>query len=144
VRLKRFLEKRGADGGPQEHIAALSALWVGLLYDKDALNAALDLTKDWSFEQVAAMRNAVPAQGFATPFGKGKVADIAAQAVEIAVQGLKNRKQTDENGRDESIYLEPLEAIVKSGKPLAETMLSQFNSDWNKSVEPVFEAYAYK
>ncbi len=144
VRLKRFLEMRGADGGPLEHIAALSAFWVGLLYDKDALNAALDLTKDWRFEQVAHMRNAVPAQGFNTPFGKGKVADIAAQAVEIAVQGLKNRKQTDENGRDESIYLEPLEAIVKSGKPLAETMLSQFNSDWNKSVEPVFDAYAYK
>lgn len=144
VRLKRFLEMRGADGGPLAQIAALSAFWVGLLYDKDALNAALDLTKDWSFEQVTAMRNTVPKLGFNTTFGKGTVADIAKQVVEIAAQGLKNRKYYDAQGRDESIHLETLEDILKSGKPLAETMLQRFNSEWNKSVEPVFSEYAYK
>ncbi len=144
VRLKRFLEMRGADGGPLEHIAALAAFWVGLLYDQEALNAALDLTKDWTFEQVRDMRNAIPAGGLNTPFGKGKVADIARQAVEIAATGLKNRALTDAQGHDESLYLEPLNAILASGKPLAEQMLAHFHSDWNSSVEPVFAAYAYK
>lgn len=144
VRLKRFLEMRGADGGPLAHIPALSAFWVGLLYDKEALAAALDLTRDWNFTEVAQMRNEVPSGGLATGFGKGTIAEIAKQAVEIAALGLKNRNHTDNNGRDERMYLEPLEAILRSGKPLAQTMLDAFNSDWNETVEPVFSEYSYK
>lgn len=143
VRLKRFLEMRGADGGPLAHIAALPAFWAGLLYDKDALNAALDLTKDWTFEQVRDMRNGVPAGGLNTPFGKGKLADIARLAVEISARGLKNRALADAHGRDESIYLEPLQAVLATGKTLSTQMLAHFNSDWGGSVEPVFQAYAY-
>ncbi|WOC15514.1 glutamate--cysteine ligase [Pseudochrobactrum sp. MP213Fo] len=144
VRLKRFLEMRGADGGPLEHIAGLSAFWVGLLYDEEALNAALDLTKDWSFEAVAEMRNSVPKLGFKTPLGHGTVADIARQAVSIAQLGLKNRKQHNEKGQDETIHLAALEDILTSGQPLAETMLQRFNAEWNNSIDPVFQEYSYK
>src|SRR6185312_11059760 len=103
VRLKQFLEMRGADMGDRDHVLALPALWVGLLYDAGALDAAWQLVRDWTADERQTLRNEVPRTAIHTPFRKGDVADIAKQVVELAKAGLKARGQGEEQ------YLAPLE-----------------------------------
>lgn len=143
VRLKRFLEMRGADGGPWRRVCALPAYWVGLLYDAEALDAAEQLTRDWQFDEVQALRNAVPAYGLHAPFRNSTAREIARETLEIARLGLKNRKRLNKEGFDETHYLAPLEEIVARGTTDAEKMLSQYCSVWGCSIEPVFLEYAY-
>ncbi|WP_139412879.1 glutamate--cysteine ligase [Bartonella mastomydis] len=143
VRLKRFLEMRGADCGSWKRICALSAFWVGLLYDREALNDAEALTKDWCFEEVLDMRQRVPKEGFKTPFRQTILLELARQAIAIARKGLKNRKQYDANGFDETNFLNPLEEVVATGQTDAEKLLSHYSSIWNESVEPIFLECAY-
>ncbi|PRD41833.1 glutamate--cysteine ligase [Phyllobacterium phragmitis] len=143
VRLKRFLEMRGADGGPWRRICALPAYWVGLLYDAEALNAAEDLTRDWQYEEVQELRDAVPAQGLNAIFRNRAVRDIARETLEISHLGLKNRNRLNSDGFDETHYLAPLEEIVARGTTDAEKMLSQYHSVWGSSIEPIFLEYAY-
>ncbi|TCV76201.1 glutamate--cysteine ligase [Neorhizobium sp. S3-V5DH] len=143
VRLKRFLEMRGADGGPWRRICALPAFWVGLLYDDTALANAEALTKDWTFEDVVAMRNAVPAKGLKAEIrGKG-VLDVARDAVAISKAGLKARNRLNGEGQDESIFLQPLDEVLAKKTTMAEDMLALYHGRWNGSVEPVFEEYQY-
>jgi glutamate--cysteine ligase len=115
VRLKRYLEMRGADGGPWRRLCALPAYWVGLLYDTVALDAAWDLVKDWSMEERAALRADVPRLGLKTPFRKGTVLDIARQTLKIARDGLDRRAEHDSFGRTESMFLETLDRSVETG-----------------------------
>ncbi|MCZ2328916.1 glutamate--cysteine ligase [Bartonella sp. F02] len=143
VRLKRFLEMRGADSGSLQHICALSAFWVGLLYDSEALNEAEALTKDWSYEEVLNMRQEVPQKGLKTSFRQISILELARQAVAISRKGLNNRKFYNANGLDETNFLNPLEEIIAAGQTDADKLLSYYHSIWNKSVEPVFSEYAY-
>ncbi len=143
VRLKRFLEMRGADGGRWRKLCAMPALWVGLLYDDTALNAAWDLVKDWSAEERQQMRNDVPKLGLKTPFRKGTVQDIAKQVVEISRLGLKNRKQLNPLCDDETIYLDSVQRIVDEGKSPASRLIEQYENDWNRDIDKIFEHYAY-
>ncbi|NNE85553.1 MAG: glutamate--cysteine ligase [Alphaproteobacteria bacterium] len=143
VRLKRFIEMRGADGGPWRRICALPAFWVGLLYDSEALDASWDMIKDWTADEVTALRNEVPAAGLKTPFRNHQIIDIARETLEIARLGLKNRARKDFWGQDESHFLATLEQIVDSGITPAENKLAAFNGRWNQSVDRAFEEYAY-
>ena len=143
VRLKRFLEMRGADGGPWRKICALPAYFVGLLYDEEALDAAEQLTKDWKYEEVLALRNAVPAEGLRARFRNQSVRDIAGETLKIAHLGLKNRAMLNAKGEDEQHFLAPLDEIIASGLTDADQMLKLFEGDWGNSVEPVFKDYAY-
>ncbi len=143
VRLKRFLEMRGADGGPWRWLCALPALWVGLLYDTPALDAAWDLVKDWSDAERTTLRDEVPRHGLKTPFRGGTLRDLAGQVLEIAETGLKNRVRIDTDGQDEVHYLAALKQVVESGKTPAEEQLEAFHGRWQGSVDPVFEDYAY-
>jgi glutamate--cysteine ligase len=143
VRLKRFLEMRGADGGPWRRICALPAFWVGLLYDDAALSDAEALTADWTVEDVAAMRDAVPAKGLAAPIRDRSVLDAARDAVSIATAGLRSRARLNGEGQDESIFLQPLEEVLAKKQTLAEDLLSRFNGRWNGSVESSFEEFQY-
>lgn len=143
VRLKRFLEMRGADCGSWKRICALSAFWVGLLYDREALNEAEALTKDWCFEEVLDMRQRVPKEGLKTSFRQTILLELARQAIAIARKGLKNRKQYDAKGFDETNFLNPLEKVVATGQTDAEKLLSHYSSIWNESVEPIFLECAY-
>lgn len=143
VRLKRFIEMRGADGGPWRRICALPAYWVGLLYDGEALDASWDLIKDWTADEVTALRNEVPAAGLKTPFRNRQIIDIARETLEISRLGLKNRARTDFWGQDESHFLATLEQIVDSGITPAENKLAAFNGRWDQSVDRAFEEYAY-
>ncbi|MCJ9671492.1 MULTISPECIES: glutamate--cysteine ligase [unclassified Neorhizobium] len=143
VRLKRFLEMRGADGGPWRRICALPAFWVGLLYDDTALADAETLTADWTVEDVVAMRDAVPAKGLKAEIKGKSVLDVAREAVAISKAGLKARARLNGEGQDESIFLQPLDEVLAKKTTMADDMLSLYHGRWNGSVEPVFEEYQY-
>ncbi|MFN3719784.1 MAG: glutamate--cysteine ligase [Rhizobium rhizophilum] len=143
VRLKRFLEMRGADGGPWRRICALPALWVGLLYDETALAAADDLTADWTVEDVFAMRDAVPAQGLKASVAGRALMEVAREVVEMSRSGLKARGRLNSEGQDESVFLNTLDEVLAKRTTLADDMLALYHGRWNGSVEPVFEEYQY-
>jgi glutamate--cysteine ligase len=143
VRLKQYLEMRGADGGPWNRLCALPALWVGLLYDDDALYAAWDLVKDFTREERHALRDGVPKHGLKLPFRSGTVLDLARETLQIAAHGLKRRNRHNHHGADESIFLEPLIDIVDANQTPAERKLELFHGEWKGSVDPVFKEFAY-
>jgi glutamate--cysteine ligase len=143
VRLKRFLEMRGADGGPWQRICALSALWVGLLYEADALDAAWSLVKDWTAEEREALRAAVPRSALATPFRATTVQEIAREVVAIARKGLRARRQINRASQDEAIYLAPLEEVVARGCTLADELIADFEGRWRGDIDHVFEEYTF-
>jgi glutamate--cysteine ligase len=143
VRLKRFLEMRGADGGPWRRICALPALWVGLLYDETALAAADDLTAGWTVENVIAMRDAVPAQGLKASVAGRPLMEVAREVVEMSRAGLKARGQLNSEGQDETVFLNTMDEVLAKRMTLADDMLALYNGRWNGSVEPVFEEYQY-
>jgi len=143
VRLKKYLEMRGTDGGPWRSLCALPAYWVGLLYDSDAQSAAWDMIKDWSIEEQARMRDDVPAQGLKTPFRGGTVQDLAKQSLEIASAGLKRRARKDAAGNDESGFLDTLRGIAESGRTPAEELLDAYANRWDGSVDPVYQEMRY-
>ncbi|WP_044559775.1 glutamate--cysteine ligase [Azospirillum sp. B4] len=143
VRLKRFLEMRGADGGPWRRLCALPALWVGLLYDTTALDAAWDMIKDWTEEERAQLRNNVPRLGLDTPFRNGTVLDLARHTVAISRIGLDGRARMAGMGDNESHFLEALQEIVDSGISPATELLNKFNGDWGGDIDRVYAEYAY-
>ncbi len=143
VRLKRYLEMRGADGGPWSRLCALPAFWVGLFYDGAALDAAHELIKDWTAAEREALRHAVPRSGLKTAFRNRTVREIAEEAVAIAAGGLKRRRRLNAEGSDESHFLNPLREIVASGQTPAEALLDLYNGAWNRNIDPIFSALAY-
>ncbi len=143
VRLKRYLEMRGADGGPGRRLCALPALWVGLLYDTVALDAAWDLVKDWTTQERASLRAGVPRHALRTPFRDGTVQDVALRVLAIARDGLLRRKRSDTCGENEAHFLDTLFAIAKSGQTPADEMLAKYQGPWAGDVDPVFREYAY-
>ncbi len=143
VRMKKFLEMRGADGGPWQRLCALPAFWVGLLYDDQALDAAWDLVKTWTAAERAALRRDVPRHALAAPFRGGTVREVALAAVEIAAAGLQRRARRSDCGEDESGFLQPLRVIADSGETPAAKLLAQFHGPWQGSVSPLFTEFAY-
>jgi glutamate--cysteine ligase len=143
VRLKRFLEMRGADGGPTRRICALPAFWVGLLYDETALDAAFEMTKDWTYEGVLGLRNAVPAAALEATFRGRSLFDIAREVVDISRQGLAARARRNASGQDESIFLAPLEEMLAKRATLADDMLALWDGRWQGDIDQAFIDYKY-
>ncbi|MGE4429737.1 MAG: glutamate--cysteine ligase [Sphingobium sp.] len=139
VRLKSFLEMRGADGGPWSRICALPALWVGLLYDKGALDAAWDLVKGWSIEDRQGLRDSVPKLGLDAPVPGGRtLRDIAPLVLDIAQGGLAARARLDASGNNETGYLNALHEIVARGKTPAEILLDRYAGEWAGDLGRVY------
>ncbi len=143
VRLKTFLEMRGADAGPWKSLCALPALWVGLLYDQASLDAAWDLVRDWTLDEHTYLRAEVPRRALQTPFRKGRVGDLAREFLALAEAGLARRARLDAKGQDETHYLAPLREIVESGRTPAEDKLALFEGEWGGRLEPLFRDCAY-
>jgi glutamate--cysteine ligase len=143
VRLKRYLEMRGADGGPWRRLPSLTAFWVGLLYDDAALDACWEIVKGWSAGQRQQLRNEVPQRGFRVEIGGRTVLSLAQQCLQLCADGLKRRARLGRNGRDETRYLRPLQESVARGLTPAEELLERYFNDWNGSVDPIYEEYAY-
>ncbi|MDR6113690.1 MULTISPECIES: glutamate--cysteine ligase [unclassified Sphingomonas] len=139
VRLKTFLEMRGADGGPWNRICALPALWVGLLYDDAALDAAWDLVKGWSLDERQALRDAVPELALDAPLpGGGRLRDIAGEVLDIAHAGLAARGRLNGAGDNETGFLDPLREIVRSGKVPAQVLLDRYHGEWGGDISRVY------
>ncbi|AOW49490.1 glutamate--cysteine ligase [Acetobacter ascendens] len=138
VRLKQFLEMRGADAGSPEMMLALSTLWTGVLYDDAALESAWGLVKSRPWEDYVKLREIVPLMGLDTPWGEGTVRDLAAQMIAIAMDGLQGRDMTDESGQTEWVYLAPLTSLVAGAPTQAERWLERYYGAWMGDVSRIF------
>jgi glutamate--cysteine ligase len=143
VRLKRYLEMRGADSGPWNRICALPALWVGLLYDQTALDAAWDLCKDWTLEERHHLRDSVPRDGLRTIHRGESLRAVAERVLAIAAEGLRRRNRLNRNGVDERIYLEPLLEYAVAGISPADRKLALYHGAWQGNIDRVFSEFAY-
>ncbi|MEJ2027951.1 MAG: glutamate-cysteine ligase family protein, partial [Limibacillus sp.] len=142
-RLKRFLEMRGADGGPWKSLCALPALWVGLLYDSASLDAAWDLVRDWTHEDHQKLRDETPRLGLQAQAAGRSLQDIALDVLKISSAGLAARDRMSHSGYDERQYLESLLRTAESGMTPAEEKLRAFETRWGGSVDPLFKEHAY-
>ncbi|HEY4070434.1 MAG TPA: glutamate--cysteine ligase [Sphingomicrobium sp.] len=144
VRLKSFLEMRGADGGRWSRICALPALWVGLLYDDQALDAAWDLVKHWSIEQREKLRHEVPrlALDAVTPEGE-RMGEFAGRVLDIAAEGLTRRKQLNSAGDNEGGFLDPLRDVVATGMTPADRLLARFRGEWKGDLSQIYEEFSF-
>ena len=143
VRLKTYLEMRGADTGPHSRICALTALWMGILYDHASLAAAWDLCRDWKVEDHERLRADVARLGLKAEVAGRSVRDVARDMVAIAREGLKNRSRLNGAGVDERGYLAELEEIADSGITPAERLLALYHGPWRGEVASIYEAGAY-
>jgi glutamate--cysteine ligase len=144
VRLKSFLEMRGADGGPWNRICALPALWVGLLYDGTALDAAWDVVRHWTMEEREALRNAVPRLGLDAPIAGGRtLGDIAPEIVEIASSGLTARARLNSSGDNESGFIDPLREIAASRIVPAQALLNRYHGAWGGDISKIYDEMSF-
>jgi glutamate--cysteine ligase len=143
VRLKRYLEMRGADSGTLPNLLALPAFWVGILYDDVCLDAAWDLVKDWTAEERQKLRDDVPKQGLAAKIRNRTVFELATETLKLARIGLVRRKHFDAGGHDEARYLDALEDRVARGTTPAQELLEKFHGPWGGSVDPIYSDEAY-
>jgi glutamate--cysteine ligase len=143
VRLKRFLEMRGADSGNFGQLCALPALWVGLLYDSEALDQAAQLIADWSLVELEALRASVPRLGLATPFRSRRLFDVAREVVTIALGGLRRRARLNRSGEDEHKALEPLLETLEQGHSPSDRLLAEYRGPWQGDIDKMFETQAF-
>jgi glutamate--cysteine ligase len=143
VRLKRYLEMRGADAGRWARLPSLTAFWVGLLYDDACLDAAWDIVKGWTAEERQKLRDDVPRLGFRATIRGRDLLTIVRETLVLVRAGLARRRKFDPYGADETRYLKPLEELAELGETPAEELLRKFYGEWGGSVDPVFQEYAY-
>ncbi|MBX9773119.1 MAG: glutamate--cysteine ligase [Xanthobacteraceae bacterium] len=143
VRLKRYLEMRGADSGPWRRLPAFAAFWAGIFYDDDSLAAAWDLVKGWSAEERQKLRDDVPRLGFKAEIGGRSVLNLAKETLTMSERGLARRRRVNDWGHDETWYLRPIQEFVARGLTPAEELLEKFHGPWGGSVDPVYKEYAY-
>ena len=143
VRLKTFLEMRGADGGPWRRICALPALWAGLFYDSGALDAADDLVADWTAEEREAMRAEVPRMGLDARIRSRTLRDVALEVLDMARDGLHRRARRDRAGEDETHFLDTLFSIAGSGRTPAQDLIEDYDGRWRGDLAPLYQDHAY-
>ena len=143
VRLKQFLEMRGSDTVPWGELCAFPAFWVGLLYDDNALSACEDIIRDWTAAQRQQLRQDVPAQGLQASIAGRSVLDIAAQCLDIARATLNGRARMNGHGENESLFLQPLDAMVRAGESHADRLIGLFKGEWGGDIERCYEECVY-
>ncbi|WP_106638664.1 glutamate--cysteine ligase [Allosphingosinicella vermicomposti] len=144
VRLKSFLEMRGADGGPWSRICALPAFWVGLLYDQAALDAAWDAVKHWSIADRQRLRDEVPKLGLKTRTPDGEtLRELGVRILDISAGGLNARGRINASGDNETGYLDPLREVVARGTTPAELLLDHYQNAWKGDVRHIYEEMSF-
>lgn len=143
VRLKQFLEMRGADCGPQRFLPALSAFWVGLLYDEGVLDAAYDMVKGWDEQARQNLRDDVPRLGLKAEIGGHQLLDLLREILAMADSGLLARAHLNQAGNSEQIYLEPCHEIVSDGWALSDKLVDRFKTVWGGDIDQVYQEFAF-
>ncbi len=145
ARIKKFIEMRGADGGPWRRLCALPAFWVGLCYDQTSLDAAWDLVKGWDGETREALRVAASEAGLQGKVGNISMHDLAREAVAIAEAGLKARARPGVGGLvpDETHFLNALQESVESGMVPADDLIAEYQGDWGGDLKRIYAAHSY-
>lgn len=143
VRLKSYLEMRGADSGPWSRLCALPALFVGMLYDEASLKACLEIIKDWDYEDIEGLRRSVPMLGLDAKIAGRRAQDIAKEVLEISRAGLNARAQLNAAGDNETGFLSELDEIATSGKTTAQKLIEKFKNEWGRDINRVYEECAY-
>ena len=145
ARVKKFIEMRGADGGPWRRLCALPALWVGLLYDQGALNAAWDLVKGWDAETREGWRRAAGRDALQAEVGGRRMQDLAREVLDIAETGLRARARTGAGGLvpDETHFLNTLRESVDNGRVPADELLEEYNGAWNHDLTRIYAERSY-
>ena len=143
VRLKSFLEMRGADGGSFESVCALSSFWVGLLYDSESLDSSFDLIKDFNIKQLQELRIEVAKNGLHSIIEGIEIQEIAKKVLMLSREGLRNRNILNENGDSEEIFLDPLQKILSSGKSSSDDLIKKFSNNWNKNLVNMYKEYTF-
>ena len=134
---------RGADGGPWSIICALPALWVGLLYDSEALERAEEIANRFTHNDIVNARISAAKNGLNGKIGSQQIHELASHLIEIAEVGLKNRAKLNKQGEDETIFLRPLKIIVDSGLTQADIVRNLYYNEWGQEINKVFEYYRY-
>ena len=143
VRLKSFLEMRGADGGSFESVCALSSFWVGLLYDSESLDSSFNLIKDFNIKQLQELRMEVAKNGLHSIIEGIEIQEIAKKVLKLSREGLRNRNILNENGDSEEIFLDPLQKILSSGKSSSDDLIKKFSNNWNKNLVNMYKEYTF-
>lgn len=143
VRIKHFMEMRGADGGQWRRICALPAFWVGLMYDNVALDAAWEVVKNWTDEEREQLRHDAPRLGLDAVIRGQELHDIARTCLSISRAGLVARAQQADFENNESHFLNDLQHVVDTGKTAAQEILEKFNREWQQKFEPLYREYSY-
>ncbi|SDY19705.1 glutamate--cysteine ligase [Citreimonas salinaria] len=145
ARVKKFIEMRGADGGPWRRLCALPAFWVGLIYDQGALDAAWDLVKNWDAETREALRVAASVDGLQAEVNGISMHALAREVLKIAEAGLKARARPGAGGLvpDETHFLNALKESVESGEVPADELLRRYHGDWNGDLSRIYDEYSY-
>ena len=143
VRLKSFLEMRGADGGSFESVCALSSFWVGLLYDSESLDSSFNLIKDFNIKQLQELRIEVAKNGLHSIIEGIEIQEIAKKVLMLSREGLRNRNILNENGDSEEIFLDPLQKILSSGKSSSDDLIQKFSNNWNKNLVNMYKEYTF-
>ena len=133
----------GSDCGLEPYLYALPALWVGLLYDKSALDAAWDIAKEWTAEEREQLRRDVPKYGLKTPFRRLMVLDIARVVVEIALSGLRRRQKANDRYEDETHYLDALVEVIERSESPSQQLLNRYHTAWNGNIDHIFHECRY-
>jgi glutamate--cysteine ligase len=145
ARIKKYMEMRGADGGPWRRLCALPALWVGLMYDQSALDAAWDLVRGWDAETREALRVAASVHGLQAETHGVNMHDLAREALSIAAAGLKARARKGAGGMlaDETHFLNALHETVESGRTPADDLLEKYHGEWKGDLTRIYSEYSY-
>jgi len=143
VRLKDYLEMRGADGGPGRRICAVPAFWVGLLYDSQSLDAAWQIVRDWTTEERETLRTGVPLTALDTSVRNRTVREIAGEVVALAREGLSRRANLNGEGMDETMFLSSIDEILATGRTPADRLLEEYEQEWSGNIDRMFDEHAY-
>jgi glutamate--cysteine ligase len=143
ARIKKFMEMRGADGGPWNRICALPAFWVGLMYDNNSLDAAWDICKNWNLDTREEMRLKVSVDGLNARVGNIEMIDLASNILSVSNAGLISRSKLGGGGYNETHFLSALQESIETGKTPADELLDKYNGDWNGNLNKIYSEFSY-
>jgi glutamate--cysteine ligase len=144
VRVKSYIELRCTDSQRVQLTPAVVAAWKGILYNQEAIRAVWSLMKGLSWAELRNLYLTVPREGLRAELKGVRLLDLAKEIIKISHSGLKEQQQFNQDGKDESVYLEPImELIIEDEMCPAEIIIKNWNSSWHRSIDKLIEYSSY-